>query len=83
MALYAKTVKHFPSELCEKSRDASQEDSKFLYNGDITAVRWLDSRDVYALSTHISISLTKVKQQGGDSGSEEDVSCPEIIADYN
>ena len=54
-----------------------------MYHGDITALKWLDNKDVRAMSTHISNGLTMVKRRCGNTSSKIDVPCPEIISDYN
>lgn len=75
--------KHFPYQLCEKSSDPSRGDNTFMYHGDITAVKWLDNKDVCAMSTHISNGLISVKRRCSETNSRIDVSCPEIISGYN
>ena len=55
----------------------------YVYHDHITAVKWHDRKDVFAMPTFISDQLTTVKRRGTDSSTRSDVSCPEIIADYN
>ena len=75
--------KQFPRQLREKSADSNRGDSTFMYRGDITVLKWLDNKDVRAMSTHISNGLTMVKRRCGNTSSKIDVPCPEIISDYN
>ena len=75
--------KHFPAALLNACALPERGDHVFYFCEDIAAVRWHDRKDVYALSTFIGDELTTVKRRGKTSGSRVDVSCPEIIADYN
>jgi len=53
----------------------------FLYHKEIVAVRWLDNRDIFCLSTAVGDSVTKVNRREGTEVIEVD--CPEIIEEYN
>lgn len=44
-------------------------------------MKWHDNRDVYAMSTLHSNSMTKVKRQVD--GNVKEILCPETIEDYN
>lgn len=44
-------------------------------------VRWSDNKDVYALSTLFSDSLTTAWRRVGDT--VQDIPCPQVISDYN
>ena len=75
--------KHFPKILKRASGERPQErgTTTFAYHNNITVVRWIDNRDVYAISTLNSDLLTKVKRQVD--GTVKEITCPEIISDYN
>ena len=77
------TRKQFPKMLKPFSGEPPKErgTTMFAYHDNITVVRWADNRDVYAISTLNSDSLTKVKRQVD--GEVKEIPCPEIIADYN
>ena len=53
----------------------------FAYHNNITVVRWKDTRDVFAISTAYSDTMTVVKRCVDNVVQE--VMCPEIIRDYN
>ena len=53
----------------------------FAYHEQLTAVRWRDNKDVYALSTAYSDLLTVVKHH--IDGVTQDIPCPYVIHDYN
>ena len=53
----------------------------FAYHNNITIVRWKDTRDVFAMSTAYSDTMTVVKRRVDNVVQE--VMCPEIIKDYN
>lgn len=72
--------RHFPAEL-KDATTPSRGDSKFLFHNSTTACRWHDNKDVYCLSTIFGDSLTTVKRQVEKE--KKDVSCPQIVADYN
>ena len=58
-------------------RDSTEMAMSIYLNGPITAVKWHDREDTYAL---ISDNLTIVKRRGDTTGSWLDVVCPEIIS---
>ena len=72
--------KNFPKKLKEFTK-MSRGDSKFLFHKNTTACRWYDNKDVYCLSTIFNGSLTTVRRQVEKE--TRDISCPEMIADYN
>ena len=74
--------RNFPQDLKAVAK-LSRGDSKLLYHGNITACRWFDNRDVYSLSSVYSDSLTLNFVRRQVDKQMMDVSCPEIIADYN
>ena len=73
--------KNFPVMLTQKRRKCERGDCTFSYHDHITAVKWHDNRDVFAMSTFVSDKMTTVKRQK-DSGPRVDISCPEMISDY-
>ncbi|XP_051171925.1 piggyBac transposable element-derived protein 4-like [Leptopilina boulardi] len=51
--------------------------------GCVAAIKWMDSKPVTVLSTaHDPAFVTEVKRKNRD-GSRSNISCPEVIADYN
>ena len=68
--------------LTQKRRKCERGDCTFSYHDHITAVKWHDNRDVFAMSTFVSDKMTTVKRRK-DSGPKVDISCPEMISDYN
>ncbi len=71
---------NFPPDLKEKVR-MHRGEFKFAYYNEMTAARWYDNRDVYCLSTRFSDSLTTVRRRVDNE--TKDVTCPDIISDYN
>lgn len=75
--------KHFPDQLkpvCgepTRSRGATT----FAFHKQLTMVRWSDNKDVYALSTLFSDSLTTAWCRVGDT--VQDIPCLQVISDYN
>ena len=53
----------------------------FVYNGNLTVVKWSDNCDVRAISTVYSNQMTRVKRQVD--GESVEIPRPEIIDDYN
>jgi len=68
----------FPKELQGKMK-MKRGEAKFLQCDCITAVRWFDKRDVFALSSLHGSEMTSVLTRS----STEPVSKPKLIADYN
>lgn len=78
-----KNRKEFPEDLAKKSKSAPG-DHTFCFHEHITAVRWFDNKDVFVMSTICSDELTTVKRRRKEGGiARVDVSCPQMIADYN
>ena len=74
--------KHFPASLkTKKGERLTRGHCEFLYHNEITATRWYDNKDVYALSTVYAGDMTTVRRKVG--GETRDVDCPVIICDYN
>ena len=74
--------KYFPSELKpEKGQNMVRGDTEILYHDCITAVHWLDKRDVLMLSTIYQNETVNVNRRSGHSMVA--VSCPRIVQDYN
>ena len=53
--------KNFPVMLTQK-RKCERGDCTFSYHDHITAVKWHDNRDVFAMSTFVSDKMTTVKR---------------------
>ena len=53
----------------------------FMYYKSLTATHWYDNRDVYALSTAVDDTVVQVRRRVENE--VIDVTCPEIIQDYN
>ena len=62
--------KNFPVMLTQKRRKCERGDCTFSYHDHITAVKWHDNRDVFAMSTFVSDKMTTVKRRK-DSGPRE------------
>ena len=75
--------KHFPDFLKPAVLPSlgSQGSTAFAYHDDITIVRWKDTKDVCAMSTAYSDTMTVVWRRVDNV--VQDVPCPEIIKDYN
>ena len=74
--------KNFPSELREAwDKKPPRVTSIFHHYGPITAVRWFDNIDVYALSTYEGDVLTSVRRR--HEGETTQICCPNIISSYN
>ena len=74
--------KNFPSELREAwDKKPPRGTSIFCHYGLITAVRWFDNKDVYALSTYEGDVLISVR--GRHEGETTQICCPNIISSYN
>ena len=74
--------KNFPSELREAwDKKPPRRMSIFRHYGPITAVRWLDNKDVYALSTYEGDVLTSVRRR--HEGETTQICCLNIISSYN
>ena len=75
--------KYFPDQLKpvrgEPAR--SRGTTSFAFHGQLTMVRWIDNKDVYALSTIFSDTLTTARRRVGNHA--QDIPCPQIISDYN
>ena len=74
--------KNFP--LCFKQKlfgNVPRGTASFVYNGNLTVVKWSDNRDVHSISTLYNNQMTRVKHQVD--GESVEVPCPEIIDDYN
>ena len=74
--------KHFPPELKpKKGQSMVRGDMEVLYHDYITAVHWMDKRDVLMLSTIYQDETVNVDRRSGHSMLS--VSCPKIVQDYN
>lgn len=74
--------RHFPSAIKPDQHEKNARGySNFLFHNKLTATRWYDNKDVYALSTIYSDSLTTVRRQVEKE--TKDIDCPLIISDYN
>ena len=74
--------KNFPTELREAwDKKPPRGTSIFRQYGLITAVRWFDNKDVYALSTYEVDVLTSVRRR--HEGETTQICCPNIISSYN
>ena len=73
--------RNFPKSLKQKSKSVPRGTTTFAFHDNITVVKWCDNRDVYAISTLYSNSMTRVKHQVD--GNAKEIPCPEIIEDYN
>ena len=74
------TRSNFPKSIKPSSK-VSRGTYKFMYYKSLIATHWYDNRDVYALSTATDDAIVEVPRR-----IESDivnVSCPEIIQDYN
>ena len=69
----------FPREL--KDSRLGRGEMETVYHKHLTAVHWVDKRDVYVLSTIHQNETVQVSQRCGHSVSS--VTCPKIIDDYN
>lgn len=75
--------KQFPKDLAKKSKN-TRGDTAFRYHQHITAVKWYDNKDVFVMSTMCGDEMTTVKRRRQESGTTRvDISCPQMIADYN
>ncbi len=72
--------KNFPKLLDTVSK-INRGHSIFAYHDNITVCRWFDNKDVYCISTGLSDSISSVKRIVDKHSM--DVSCPEIVVDYN
>ena len=75
--------KEFPEILKPQAGQATatRGTCSFAHHDEITVVRWRDNKDVYAISTVSSDSLTVAKCRVGTS--TVDIPCPYMIHDYN
>lgn len=74
--------KQFPTSLKPNPAEKNTRGHcEFLYHNSLTATRWYDNKDVYALSTVHGGNITKVRRRVD--GEMRDVDCPVIISDYN
>ena len=75
--------KNFPKLLTEKSKKLKRGECLFCHHGHVTAVKWQDRREVYALSTKATNDMTTMKQRKSDGPGRIDLSCPNIIELYS
>ncbi|XP_022248803.1 piggyBac transposable element-derived protein 4-like isoform X1 [Limulus polyphemus] len=68
---------YFPQELIATKLQRGE--AKFFKCGSLTAVKWTDRQDIYALSTLHSATMTTVTKRGRDT----EVTKPQLIVDYN
>ena len=70
----------FPESLKAKAGEPAKPrgTATFAYHDKLTVLRWTDNKDVHAISTLYSDSLTTVQHQVD--GQREDVPCPDIIS---
>ena len=73
--------KYFPLCFKQKFGEIPRGTVSFVYNSNLTVVKWSDNRDVHAISTLYSNQMAKVKRQVD--GESVELPCPEIIDDYN
>ncbi|XP_013794179.1 piggyBac transposable element-derived protein 4-like [Limulus polyphemus] len=67
---------HFPWELVATT--LQQGEAQCFKCGSLTAVKWTDKRDIYALSTLYSSAMTTRRR-----GRDAEVTKPQLIVDYN
>ena len=72
--------KHFP-EMLKSSSLETRGSTEFAYHESITVVRWKDTKEVCAISTTYSDTMTTVKHRVDNV--VKDVPCPDIVKDYN
>ena len=74
--------KHFPDSLKPKAgeRAKARGTPTFAFCDKVTVVRWIDNKDVYAMSTLYPDSVCMVRCQVDSQ--VKDVTCPDIISDY-
>ena len=75
--------KQFPKLLIDKSKKLNRGEYIFCHHGHVTAVKWQDRREVYAMCTKVTNDVTQVKRRNSDGPGRIDVPCPKMIEQYN
>ena len=75
--------KLFPKALLDKSSKLKRGESLFCHHGHITAVKWLDRKEVFAMSTKYTNDMTTVKRRHSGGSGRVDLTCPKIVEKYN
>ena len=81
--IYSCGTKQFPKLLNDKSKKLNRGEHVSCHHGHVTAVKWQDRREVYAMCTKITNDVTQVKRRSSDGPGRIDVPCPKIIEQYN